>query len=152
MGWRALGHQAGELPPSPRSWENHLASAWGGGREPAGWDQDGLIHSTRLSVSPPGSIHYSQSCGKKSSPAPPQIRAAASEAVGVGRGAFSALVPGGGVSPVQSPGARDSGRWEAPGRTKPCLGSTSSHQGICLFLASFPGESGVALEVHAKQW
>lgn len=78
---------------------------------------DGLIHSTQLWASPLGSIHYSSSFGKKSSPARPQIRALASAAAGTRRVASPALVPGGDGLPVQRPGT-GLGTTEGPGEDK----------------------------------
>ena len=105
-------------------------------------EEDGLIYRAGLSASPPGSIHYSSSCGKKSSPGPQQIRAAAAAVAGAGRGAFSARV---------RTRAWDWGQRQAPEEDTALLGPTCSHLSSGLFLASFPGESGGGFG-NARQW
>lgn len=82
---------------------------------PADWEEDDLIHRRGLLASPPVSIHYSSSCGKESSPVPPQIRPAATAAAGAGRGGAPSPAAGLGQLRVRSLGA---GRGAAGGQAE----------------------------------
>lgn len=66
------------------------------------------------------------------------------------RGAGSLLRAGAGWKPARGCGpGHGAGGGRSPRRDAALLGWTCSHLRCCLFLASFPGEGGVALETHS---
>lgn len=111
MGWRARGRQALRAPTC--SEEPGKSPGWclGRGKGAGGLGGRRLNPGARLSASPPGSIHYSSSCGKRvhlpgrrSEPLPRRRREGRLLRAGAGWGQLVGAEPGRGTGGRGGPG------------------------------------------------